>query len=181
MGVLYLIAQTTTGAESGTSGSAVTPTFSAWAVALGIGVLFGLAFLAMVITWIRTWGWSKEEDVKKLRGLALPSGTTRSVLALLVVGGFVLFAFIGRGIVGDGDQYNAIFGAWVTLTGTVTGFYFGSRVGQNLDDSEDELAQRAARARARDRTDADADAEAAKVIVDTGDDEENPSMIDGDE
>jgi hypothetical protein len=83
--------------------------------------------------------------------------------------------------VGDGDQYNAIFGAWVTLTGTVTGFYFGSRVGQNLDDSEDELAQRAARARARDRTDADADAEAAKVIVDTGDDEENPSMIDGDE
>ena len=76
--------------------SQVTPQdFNPPTVALGIGVLFGLAFLSMVIAWWRTWHWDDEEAVQKLRGLALPSGTTRSVLALLVVGGFVLFAFIG--------------------------------------------------------------------------------------
>lgn len=141
----------------------VTPQFNAQTVALGIGVLFGLAFLSMVIAWWRTWDWKDEEAAQSLRGLALPSGTTRSVLALLVVGGFVLFAFIGRGIVGEGDQYNAVFGAWVTLTGSITGFYFGSRVGQNLDDSDDEMAQRAARTRVRAEADANADATKTKV------------------
>ena len=119
-------ATTTTAAE----GTVVTPEFGPWAVALGIGILFFLAVLVMVIAWIRTWGWNDTEGRKKLRGLALPNGTVRSVLALLVVGGFILFAFTGRGIVGDNEQFTAVLAAWVTLTGTVTGFYFGSRVGQ---------------------------------------------------
>jgi len=181
MNILYLIAQTTTAvAEESTSGTAEsvpTPSFSAWAVALGIGLLFGLAFLVMFIAWRRTWHWNDEEHLERLRGLALPSGTTRSVLALLIVGGFVLFAFIGRGILGAGDQYNAIFGAWVTLTGTVTGFYFGSRVGQNLDDSDDEMAQKAARARARAKTKADADAAKTKADADA---EANKAIADAD-
>jgi hypothetical protein len=133
MNFLYLIAQTTPAAESGTAGSVATPPFSAWAVAYGIGALFILAFLVMLIAWIRTWGWNDAEGMEKLRGLGLPNGTVRSVLALLVVGGFILFAFIGRGIVGDNDQFTAILSAWVTLTGAVTGFYFGARTGQTLD------------------------------------------------
>jgi hypothetical protein len=120
---------TTTAAE----GSVVTPEFGPWAVALGVGVLFFFAVLVMVVAWIRTWKWNDSEGMGKLRGLALPSGTVRSVLALLVVGGFILFAFTGRGIVGDNEQFTAVLAAWVTLTGTVTGFYFGSRVGQTLD------------------------------------------------
>jgi hypothetical protein len=142
MMVLDLIAQitataaeepTTTVAEEGTVGSVVTPTFGPEAVLYGIGLLFLLAFLVMLIAWIRTWGWNDADGRKKLRGLALPNGTVRSVLALLVVGGFILFAFVGRGIVGDNEQFTAILAAWVTLTGAVTGFYFGSRTGQTLD------------------------------------------------
>ena len=127
MNIVHLIAQTTTAAGS------ATPAFSAWAVVFGIGALFFLAFLVMLIAWIRTWGWNDAEGMEKLRGLGLPNGTVRSVLALLVVGGFILFAFIGRGIVGDNDQFTAILAAWVTLTGAVTGFYFGARTGQTLD------------------------------------------------
>ena len=142
MRILYLIAQvstaaatdsTTTTAGGGAAASVTTPTFSASTVAYGIGALFFLAFLAMVIAWWRTWGWNDVNGLKKLRALGLPNGTVRAVLALLVVGGFILFAFIGRGIVGDNEQFTAILAAWVTLTGTVTGFYFGARTGQTLD------------------------------------------------
>jgi hypothetical protein len=124
---------TTTAVGDGTAGSVVTPTFGPEAILYGIGLLFLLAFLVMLIAWFRTWGWNDADSKKKLRGLALPNGTVRSVLALLVVGGFILFAFLGRGIVGDNEQFTAILAAWVTLTGAVTGFYFGSRTGQTLD------------------------------------------------
>lgn len=142
MMVLDLVAQitataaedpTTTVAGDATAGLVVTPTFGPEAVLYGVGLLFFLAFLVMLIAWIRTWGWNDADGMKKLRGLALPNGTVRSVLALLVVGGFILFAFVGRGIVGDNDQFTAILAAWVTLTGAVTGFYFGARTGQTLD------------------------------------------------
>lgn len=121
--MFYLIAQE----------SVATPTFGPEAVAYGVGALFFLAVLVMVIAWIRTWKWNDKEGKEKLRGLALPNGTVRSVLALLVVGGFILFAFTGKGIVGDNEQFTAVLAAWVTLTGAVTGFYFGSRTGQTLD------------------------------------------------
>jgi hypothetical protein len=124
---------TTIPVGDGSAGSVVTPTFGPEAVLYGIGLLFLLAFLVMLIAWFRTWGWNDADGRKKLRGLALPNGTVRSVLALLVVGGFILFAFLGRGIVGDNEQFTAILAAWVTLTGAVTGFYFGSRTGQTLD------------------------------------------------
>jgi len=124
---------TTTVAGEGTAGSVATPAFGPEAVLYGIGALFLLAFLVMLIAWIRTWGWNDADGMKKLRGLALPNGTVRSVLALLVVGGFILFAFVGRGIVGNNEQFTAILAAWVTLTGAVTGFYFGARTGQTLD------------------------------------------------
>ena len=124
---------TTTVVGDATPGSVVTPTFGPEAVVFGVGLLFLLAFLVMVIAWFRTRGWNDEVGMEKLRGLALPRGTVRAVLALLVVGGFILFAFLGRGIVGDNEQFTAILAAWVTLTGAVTGFYFGARTGQTLD------------------------------------------------
>ena len=142
MMVLDLIAQisataaedsTPTTVGEGTASSVVTPTFGPEAVAYGIGFLFLLAFLVMIIAWWRTWGWNKGKRLKKVRGLGLPNGSVRSILALLIVGGFVLFAFLGRGIVGDNEQFTAILAAWVTLTGAVTGFYFGARTGQTLD------------------------------------------------
>jgi hypothetical protein len=139
MQTLRLIVQVGAAAEdpttttAGGAGSVVPPTFSAWAVAYGVGALFLLALLVLIIAWVRTWGWNDEKQMRELRGLGLPNGTVRSVLALLVVGGFILFAFTGRGIVGDNDQFTAILAAWVTLTGAVTGFYFGARTGQTLD------------------------------------------------
>jgi hypothetical protein len=110
----------------------------------GRDVLIGLGALLLFVVWLlwragkRSWDWNDSEGRAKLRGLAQPNGSVRSVLALLIVGGFILFAFIGKGIVGEGDQFTAILGAWITSTGTVTGFYFGSRTGQTLDKPADE-------------------------------------------
>ena len=99
---------------------------------IGLGILLVFVLVLVLVAWIRTWGWNDAEGRGKLRGLALPNGSVRSVLALLIVGGFIVFAFIGRGIVGEGEEFTAVLGAWITLTGTVTGFYFGSRTGQSL-------------------------------------------------
>ena len=130
---LTILFQTTTTAEEDAVKSAVEGAlFDGRAVAIGLGVLLLFVFALVSIAWIRTWGWNDGESRGKLRGLALPNGSVRSVLALLIVGGFIVFAFIGRGIVGEGDEFTAVLGAWITLTGTVTGFYFGSRTGQTL-------------------------------------------------
>jgi hypothetical protein len=111
-------------------------TTGVWVVSIGLIAL--LLFVAMLfsIAWRRTWRWDDPKGMgSRLRGLGLPSGSTRSVIALLVVGGFVLFAFFGGAVVGDQERFAAILGAWITLTGAVSGFYFGARTGQTLGSS----------------------------------------------
>lgn len=113
---------------------------------VSISVLVGVLLAIYVITMWRTWGWKSPEERKTLKGLALPDGSVRSLIAFLIVGAFVIFIFFGKDAVSpcqtdenqledsgaeitteDDSLYNTILASFATLTGAVTGFYFGNR------------------------------------------------------
>ena len=61
----------------------------------------------------------------ELRGLNLPRGSIRSMLALLAVGSFVNVLVLGAPVLGE--HFDSILAAFGTLTGSIIGFYFGNR------------------------------------------------------
>ena len=64
------------------------------------------------------------------RGLNLPRGSIRAILALLTVGSFVNVMVLGAPVLGDTfDKVLAAFGA---LTGSIIGFYFAARASTHL-------------------------------------------------
>ena len=65
----------------------------------------------------------KREKSAPLKGLNLPEGSVRSMLALIIVGTFVIFLVLGD----DVAHFQKIVSAFSTLTGAVLGFYFGNR------------------------------------------------------
>lgn len=79
-------------------------------------VLIGLPILA---TWV-----VRKGEVP-LKGLGLPAGSVRSMLALMTVGVFVVAATFGRAAFGS--EYERVLTTLATLAGPVLGFYFGSR------------------------------------------------------
>jgi len=101
----------TTGAAAGESA----PLMWAGSVLLLI-VLIGLPILA---TWV-----GRKGEVP-LKGLGLPAGSVRSMLALMTVGVFVVVATFGRTALGP--EYERVLTTLATLAGPVLGFYFGSR------------------------------------------------------
>ena len=116
-------------------------------LAITIALLIFLAFLVLVYigTLRRTKDWSQGSTDPALKGLALPEGSVRALLAFLVVGAFIIFVFFGGGVLArnasttgaDGktvitqeinaELYTAVLTAFGTLTGAVVGFYFGGR------------------------------------------------------
>ena len=61
-----------------------------------------------------------------LKGLALPQGSVRSMVALTVVGSFVVFLVFGaRALPQEGSRFTEIVAALTGIAGTVVGFYFG--------------------------------------------------------
>lgn len=61
-----------------------------------------------------------------LKGLALPQGSVRSMLALTVVGSFVVFLVFGApAMPADSSRFTEIVAALTGIAGTVVGFYFG--------------------------------------------------------
>ena len=58
--------------------------------------------------------------------LAIPRGSVRALVSILIVGGFVSFLFFGSGAV-EAKAFDKILAAFATLAGSVTGFYFGGR------------------------------------------------------
>ena len=56
----------------------------------------------------------------KLRGLHLPNGSIRAMLAIAIVGSFLIY-------LADGGSNKEILVAFGTLSGAVTGFYFSGR------------------------------------------------------
>ena len=60
-----------------------------------------------------------------LRGLNLPRGSIRAMLALLLVGSFVNVLLFGAPLLGE--EFGAVVTALSAVTASVLGFYFGNR------------------------------------------------------
>ena len=109
-----LSAQDTAQAAEGAAGNAA-PLMWAGSFLFAI-VLIGLPLLAI---------WVGQKDKMPLKGLGLPAGSVRSMLALMTVGAFVVVATFGQSALGS--EYERVLTTLATLAGPVLGFYFGSR------------------------------------------------------
>ena len=63
----------------------------------------------------------------RLKGLGLPEGSIRGMLALLSVGSFVILLVLGPGAPEMKEFFDKALAAFGTLTGAIIGFYFGNR------------------------------------------------------
>ena len=85
-------------------------------------VLVGLPVLAVVVR-------SKSSDNDPpLKGLSLPEGSVRSMLALLIAGSLLLTVIFGPKALTV--AYDKVISILAALAGSVLGFYFGSRGSQ---------------------------------------------------
>lgn len=95
-----------------------------WIGAAAVAVL-------VLLVWVAAWYMARQKNSPsevRLEPLGIPRGSVRSMLGLLIVGGFVDFLLFGRGSFGaDPQLFNTVLAAFGTLTGAVTGFYFGHR------------------------------------------------------
>ena len=107
---------TTNGADSPTS-------LIIAGVVLLVIVLIGLPILATCVQ--RMQKASGQSDSVPLKGLGLPQGSIRGMLALLTVGALVVVATFGGPALGL--DYERVLTTLATLAGPVLGFYFGSR------------------------------------------------------
>ncbi len=71
---------------------------------------------------------SRQSNNQDLKGLSLPQGSVRSMLALAIVGSFVIFLIFGGMAYesSDSSRFTEIIAALTGIAGTVIGFYFGS-------------------------------------------------------
>lgn len=86
-----------------------------------------LLFIALVALPIYAACKSKGQHSPSLKGLALPQGSVRSMLALTVVGSFVVFLVFGGPVFSEDDRFTEIVAALTGVAGTIIGFYFGSK------------------------------------------------------
>lgn len=66
---------------------------------------------------------NKPHNAAQLKGLNLPEGSVRSILALITVGSFIIFLVLGSNM----PNFDNVVSAFGTLTGAVIGFYFAHR------------------------------------------------------
>ena len=130
-------------------------------VYISLAVLASMFLLVFLLALGKTWDWGREgkKTEPPLKGLGLPEGSIRGLIAFLLVGGFLVFVFFGRPLLsttvqeplvvnekvvmepaGEGEPatpvmiqkpdstlFTTVLTAFATLTGAVTGFYFGGR------------------------------------------------------
>lgn len=87
---------------------------------IGALVLFLLVLAFWLVAVLRT------KDTDRSNPLAVPMGSMRAILAMTIIGGFVIFLFFGSSAI-TGDNFDKILAAFAALAGSATGFYFGSR------------------------------------------------------
>ena len=86
-------------------------------------VLVGLVLIGAPI--YSKWARRTDESSKSLRGLNLPRGSVRAMLALFIVGSFVNVLVFGAAVFPK--HFEQVITAFGTLAGSVVGFYFGGR------------------------------------------------------
>lgn len=94
-----------------------------WPLIISEGIL--LFLVLVVLPTYAIWKAKASEGII-LKGLALPQGSVRSMLALTVVGSFVVFLIFGGAALPSGTRFTEIVAALTGIAGTVVGFYFGS-------------------------------------------------------
>ena len=92
--------------------------------ALLLVVFLGLPALAL---------WRGHQNSEQLRGLGLPRGSLRGMLALFIVGSTINFLLFGAKLVGD--HFGEVIAALGTLSASVLGFYFGGRTASSPPDT----------------------------------------------
>lgn len=86
-----------------------------------VGLLILVLVVAPVYASVRSWSQGSED----LKGLNLPAGSVRAMLALVIVGSFVNILLFGANVFEE--HFEQIVTAFGTLAGAVTGFYFAGR------------------------------------------------------
>lgn len=82
-----------------------------------------LAIVLLVLPTVSLWRANGARN--DARGLGLPRGSVRSMLAIVIVGSTINFLLFGSEVAGDG--FSEVVAALTTLSGSVIGFYFGGR------------------------------------------------------
>ncbi len=92
------------------------------------GILIGVFVAVLVASLLMTAkGWAPPKvTFPPLKGLLIPRGSVRAMLAFLIAGAFIIFVFMGENALND-EHFESVLTAFGTLTGAVTGFYFGTR------------------------------------------------------
>ena len=85
----------------------------------------GLLIATLLVAPIYAAWRSRSQHSGPLKGLNLPEGSVRAMLALLIVGSFVNVLLFGVNELGD--SFEQVVTAFGTLAGAVTGFYFAGR------------------------------------------------------
>lgn len=90
------------------------------------GALFAVVLVLMPLysVWAAKWGSGASANLK---GLNLPEGSIRAMLALMSVGSFIIVLVLGHGVAEMEDNFDQVVTAFGTLTGAIIGFYFGNR------------------------------------------------------
>ena len=95
-----------------------------WPLVIAESVL--LIIVLVVLPAYAIWK-ARNQDGDALKGLALPQGSVRSMLALTVVGSFVVFLVFGGSALPENARFTEIVAALTGVAGTIVGFYFGSK------------------------------------------------------
>ena len=94
---------------------------------MSIYILVYVLFLLFVLVGIPGYViYKRDGDHGKGEPLNLPTGSVRAILAIGIIGGFLITSGLGPLFI-DPDYYSIIISNLATLSGGVTGFYFGSR------------------------------------------------------
>lgn len=89
-----------------------------------LGAEIVLAVLVLFVLPLFFWVRGRRQH-ETSRGLGLPRGSVRSMLALLIVGSTINALLFGSEPAGD--HFGEVIAALTTLSGSVMGFYFGGR------------------------------------------------------
>ena len=90
------------------------------------GILFVVVLVLMPIYSFCAAKWGSGASAN-LKGLNLPEGSIRAMLALMSVGSFIIVLVLGHGVAEMEDNFDQVVTAFGTLTGAIIGFYFGNR------------------------------------------------------